>query len=138
MIFIEFKGFSCGILREQAVLRGSENQTHLFSRATEKRIFLFFLWGDLVQRPSPKTHPLEVAFSLLERVHLRSQTERIWVKKIAWGRVGWTGQKKEKGCAKKVGKNRQKIAYINSVQARCIVKGEAQISPLFWRISGGF
>ena len=27
---------------------------------------------------------------------------------------------------------------INSVQNRCIVKGEAQKSPLFWRFSGGF
>ena len=27
---------------------------------------------------------------------------------------------------------------INSVQTRCIVKGEAQKSPLFWRFSGGF
>ena len=26
----------------------------------------------------------------------------------------------------------------NSVQTRCIVKGEAQKSPLFWRFSGGF
>ena len=29
-------------------------------------------------------------------------------------------------------------ADINSVQTRCIVKGEAQKSPLFWRFSGGF
>ena len=27
---------------------------------------------------------------------------------------------------------------INSVQTRCIVKGEAQKSPLFWRFLGGF
>ena len=27
---------------------------------------------------------------------------------------------------------------INSVQTRCIVKGEAQKSPRFWRFSGGF
>ena len=27
---------------------------------------------------------------------------------------------------------------INSVRSRCIVKGEAQKSPLFWRFSGGF
>ena len=27
---------------------------------------------------------------------------------------------------------------LNSVQTRCIVKGEAQKSPLFWRFSGGF
>ena len=30
-----------------------------------------------------------------------------------------------------------RFALINSVQTRCIVKGEAQKSPLFWRFSGG-
>ena len=30
------------------------------------------------------------------------------------------------------------VAGLNSVQTRCIVKGEAQKSPLFWRFSGGF
>ena len=30
------------------------------------------------------------------------------------------------------------MAKINSVQTRCIVKGEAQKGPLFWRFSGGF
>ena len=31
-----------------------------------------------------------------------------------------------------------KKTYINSVQARCIAKGEAQKNPLFWMFSGGF
>ena len=30
------------------------------------------------------------------------------------------------------------LVTFNSVQTRCIVKGEAQKSPLFWRFSGGF
>ena len=30
------------------------------------------------------------------------------------------------------------LSHFNSVQTRCIVKGEAQKSPLFWRFSGGF
>ena len=30
------------------------------------------------------------------------------------------------------------LPWINSVQTRCIVKGEAQKSPLFWRFSRGF
>ena len=30
------------------------------------------------------------------------------------------------------------IGSLNNVQIRCIVKGEAQKSPLFWRFSGGF
>ena len=29
------------------------------------------------------------------------------------------------------------VAIFNSLQTRCIVKGEAQKSPLFWRFSGG-
>ena len=32
----------------------------------------------------------------------------------------------------------QNVTQINSVQTRCIVKGEAQKNPLFWRFSGGF
>ena len=31
-----------------------------------------------------------------------------------------------------------RVVYVNSVQTRCIVKGEAQKSPLFRRFSGGF
>ena len=57
------------------------NVSHLFSRA-----------------------PLEVAFSLLERV---DQKDRILGKKTAWGRVGWTEQKKEKRMRKKGGVKRE-------------------------------
>ena len=74
--------------------------THLFSRARKKG-FSFFSRGATPSRTVPKTQPLEVAFSLLERVDLRSQKDRILGKKIAWGRVGWTGQKKEKRMRKK-------------------------------------
>ena len=39
-------------------------------------------------------------------------------------------------------KNKEKKARVeailSSVQTRCIVKGEAQKNPLFWRFSGGF
>ena len=41
-----------------------------------------------------------VSLSLIERVDLRSQKDRILGKKIAWGRVGWTGQKKEQRMCK--------------------------------------
>ena len=34
--------------------------------------------------------------------------------------------------------NGQPLTRLNSVQIRCIVKGEAQESPLFWRFSGVF
>ena len=51
-------------------------------------------------RTVPKTRPLHVTFSLLERVGLRSQKEGIWGKKIVWG---WAGQKKEKRMRKKRG-----------------------------------
>ena len=67
----------------------------------KKRIFLFFSCGATPSGTVPKTQPLEVASSLQDREDLRFQEDRIWGKKIAWERVGWTGQKKEKGCAKK-------------------------------------
>ena len=38
--------------------------------------------------------PLQVAFSLRERVDLRSQKEGILGKNIAWGRVGQTKEKR--------------------------------------------
>ena len=47
-----------------------------------------------MSRTVPKTQAL-VAYFLLERVDLRSQKEGILGKKIAWGRVGWTRQKKK-------------------------------------------
>ena len=75
-----------------------------FFRARKKG-FSFFPCGSTPSRTVPKTQPLEVAFSLLERVDLRSQKGRIFGKKMAWGRVGWTEQKKrKKGCAKLCGK----------------------------------
>ena len=56
-------------------------------------------------RTIPKTQPLQVAFSLLERVDLRCQKQGILGKKIAWGRVGWTGQKKEKRMRQRINAN---------------------------------
>ena len=79
---------------EKITSRGGCFGTLPFFARQKKRIFLFFLWG-------PKTQPLEVAFSLRERVGLRSQKGRILGKKIAWGREGRTGQKKEKRMHKK-------------------------------------
>ena len=70
-----------------------------FFRAPEKKDFPFFPVGR--PRPEPKTNPCRVAFSLRERADLRSQKEGIWGKKIAWGRVGRTGQKKGKKDAQK-------------------------------------
>ena len=71
-----------------------------FFASQKKRIFLFSC-GATSSRTVPKTQPLQVAFSLRERVGLRSQKGRILGKKIAWGREGWTGQKKEKRMHKK-------------------------------------
>ena len=61
-------------------------ETHLFSRA-RKKDFPFFPVGRPRPEPVPKTQPLQVAFSLLDRVDLRSQKEGILGKKIGWGRV---------------------------------------------------
>ena len=75
-------------------------ETHLFSRARKKG-FSFFSCGATPCRTVPKTQPLQVAISLRERVDLRPQKEGIWGKKIAWGRVGRKGKKKEKRMHKK-------------------------------------
>ena len=51
----------------------------------------------------------------------------------------WKHKPKRTGTARKIARARkQGNPTINSVQTRCIVKGEAQKSPLFWRFSGGF
>ena len=71
--------------------------------ARRKKGNFFFPVGRPRPEPSPKTQPLQVAFSLLERVDLRSQKGRISGKNIGWGRVGWTGQKRKKDAQNKVG-----------------------------------
>ena len=74
-----------------------------FLRAPEKRIFFFFLFGNPVQN-CPQNPTLGGSYCLLERVDLRSQKEGLLWRKIAWGRVGRTGQKKgQKDAQKKVG-----------------------------------
>ena len=72
-----------------------------FFARQKKKGFSFFSCGATPSRTVPKTQPLRVAFSLRERADLRSQKEGILGKKIAWGRVGRTGQKKEKRMHKK-------------------------------------
>ena len=60
----------------------------------------FLARGDPVQNRPQNPAPAG-CLSLLERVELRSQKEGILGKEIAWGRVGWAGQKKEKRMRKK-------------------------------------
>ena len=81
--------------------RSGIDLTLTFFRAPEKKDFSFFSCGVTPSRTGPKTQPLQVAFALRERVDLRSQKEGILGKRIAWGRVGRTGQKKEKRMHKK-------------------------------------
>ena len=72
-----------------------------FFRAPEKkRIFLFFLWGDLVQnRPR---NPASASGLFSTRKSRSEVPERgAFEEKITWGRVGRTGQKKEKRMRKK-------------------------------------
>ena len=71
-----------------------------FFARQKKRIFLFSC-GATPSRTVPKTKPLQVAFPLQERVDLGCQKEGILGKKIARGRMGRTGQKKEKRMHKK-------------------------------------
>ena len=70
-------------------------ETHLFFARQKKGFSFFFLGGDPVQNRPQNPAPASW-FSLLERVDLRSQKEGILGKRIAWGRVGWTEQKKRK------------------------------------------
>ena len=51
-------------------------------------------------------------------------------------RTSVLGVPEERSCRTLIASCRGK--KIDSVQSRCIVKGEAQKSPLFWRFSGGF
>ena len=70
---------------------------HLFSRARKKDFSLWFLWGDPVQNHPQNPAPASCLFSARKS---RFEVPERWDfgKKIAWGRVGWTGQKKkEKG-----------------------------------------
>ena len=71
-----------------------------FFARQKKRIFLFFLWDDPVQNRPQNPAPAGCLFSTRKS---RSEVpERgILGKKIAWGRVGRTGQKKEKRMHKK-------------------------------------
>ena len=79
-----------------------ENLT--FFRAPEKRIFLFSC-GATPSRIVNKTQPLEVAFSLQERVDLRSQKEGSFGEENCLGKGGVDRAKKgKKGCAKGGGK----------------------------------
>ena len=77
--------------------------SHLFLRARKKKKkdFPFFSFGGDPVQTSLKTQPLQVAFSLLERLDLRSQKDGIWGKKIAWGRGGVDRAKKGKRMRKK-------------------------------------
>ena len=59
--------------------------------------------------PTPHLKPSERVFSALSRVET-------------------TGRTAQEDCFE---------TFLNSVQTRCVVKGEAQKSPLFWRFSGG-
>ena len=63
-------------------------QAHLFFAHQKRRIFLFSCEAT-PSRTIPKTQPLQVAFSLLERVDLRSHKRGILGKKCFWGRVGY-------------------------------------------------
>ena len=79
------------------------------------------MWGDPLPNPSPNHSPFRLA-CLDKKKGTSEVPRRSFGKEIASGWVGQTGRK----------------TRINSVQARCIVKGEAQRSPLFRRFSGGF
>ena len=75
-----------------------------FSHALEKKDFPFFPAEGPRPEPSPKPSPCRLPFLYKKEADLRPQKEGILGKKIACGRVGWTGAKKgKKGAQKNVG-----------------------------------
>ena len=76
-----------------------------FSRAPEKKKkgFSFLSCGATPSRTVPKTQPLQVAFSLLERVDLRSQKRGILGEENCLGKGGVDRAKKGKKDAQKGG-----------------------------------
>ena len=105
--------------------------SHPFSRARKKG-FSFFSFGATPSRTIPKTQPLQVAFSLWERVDLRSQKEGILGKKVARGRVGRTGQKKEKRMHKK--------RWVDKLKEICTdqeIEAEFSVQVLGIRVASG-
>ena len=81
----------------------------------------FSLMGDPVQnRPQTQPHASCLFSARKERVDLRFLKEGILGKKIAWGRVGWTGQKKEK----RMRKTRLNMAVLLAdLTLQCILGG---------------
>ena len=74
----------------------------ILSRARKKGFSFYFSPRGPPSRTVPETQPLQVTFSLLERVDLRSQKEGILGKEVAWGRAGQK-KKGKKDAQKKVG-----------------------------------
>ena len=130
--------------------------THLFCAHQKKKGFSFFSCGATPSGTVPKTQPLEVAFSLQEREDLRFQedTRPLFLLETpppgifnknrppppgasdSRGPFPLPEQKKIKISETSTKQKTLETFSINSVQTRCIVKGEAQKSPLFWRFSG--
>ena len=93
--------------------------SHLFSRARKNS---FFSCGGTPSRTVPKTQPLQVAFSLLERVDLRPQ--KFW---------GFRGRK---NCQGKGGVDRGHKKSEKDAQKRWVLQGASLIQclcPLFFR-----
>ena len=79
---------------------GVDIHSPFFARL-KKRILLFFLWGDPIQNLPQNPDSGGCLFSTRKSRSEVPEREDLLGKKIAWGRLGRTGQKRKKGCAKK-------------------------------------
>ena len=82
-------------------LRVKVTENHLFFARQEKKKIFFLSCGATPSRTVPKTQPLQVAFSVLERVDLRSQKKGILREENCLGKRGWKGENGKKERKKK-------------------------------------
>ena len=85
---------------------------HIFARHFLQEI-PFFLWGDPVQNPPQNPAPAGSVSSTLYKKSTSEVPEREGFRrrKLPEGGVGWTGRKRKKGCAKKVGTRKTFVSW---------------------------
>ena len=110
--FNRFQSLSITLGRYQSL------STHLFFARQKKKGFSFFPCGATSSRTVPNTQPLQVAFSLRERVDLRSQKGGFWEENCL-GKGGADRAKKgKKDAQKKVGQSLSVSFNFGSIRGR--------------------
>ena len=98
-----FRPSQDGAIRVLQFSNKSQDEELTFFCTPEKRIFLFFLWGDPLQN-RPQNQALQVAFSLIQRPRSEVPERGAFGEENCLGRVGWTGQTKKKRMRQKGGR----------------------------------